>query len=72
MSHDEQLDELLRTCENFHTHGREEGAISVIIQLIKILRDRSVKTNPPPGKKKITNLYVEDAEGTKLRVEYEE
>jgi hypothetical protein len=38
-----------------------------------LMSEQGLKSDPPVGKKKVTNVYVEIVEGEpKLRVEYEE
>lgn len=60
---------LLNEVRRCRAIGRTENAISVLATIVEALISAQIKTDPPVGKQRVTNLYVDNG---KLRVEYEE
>lgn len=60
---------LFKEIQRYREQGRTDTAIDVITSILKALIEAQIKTDPPTGKQRVTNLYVDNG---KLRVEYEE
>ena len=70
---EEDLQRLLRASGEMKNAGRTEMAVDTLSQGLAVFARGNLKSAPPQGCLRVTNLYVEIVDGNpKLRVEYEE